>query len=219
MAKTPKLDLIGKTFGRLTVLDEYIPAGSVTKWKCRCECGNETYVHRGKLLAGTTKSCGCIAKSLNGLSDHILYSKWWSIKERCYKEYHPSYKNYGAKGVRLCEEWQDFMAFFNWSMANGFEDGLTIERKDASGDYSPENCEWITLAENVARSNRTKPHRKTQFLYYGIAPDGTRFTFSNASQFGRENNLNSNCIRRVARGERSTFKGWKFGFTDEKNEQ
>lgn len=218
MSNLPNLDIVGKTFGKLTVLDEFTSTGNGTSWKCRCECGNEVYVYRGKLTTGHTKSCGCTTKSLNGLSNHIIYKKWWSIKERCYKPHHASYKNYGGKGIYLVEEWQDFMAFYDWSIANGFEEGLTIERKDSNGPYSPENCEWITLSENVARSNREKPKRKSKYLYYAISPQHVNYTFANANEFAREHNLNANAIRRVVRGERTHYKDWKFGFTDILNE-
>jgi hypothetical protein len=212
----PRLDrdIIGKQFGRLTVLDECRKVPSGTEWKCKCECGNEVYVYRGKLTSGHTNSCGCLTSTLDGLSNHRLYRTWWGIKERCYSERHASYHNYGAKGIKMCEEWQDFKTFYNWAMENGYQDDLTIDRHDSTKDYSPENCQWITLAENVAKSNAEKPHRKTDYLYYGISPQGIRYEFANAADFSKEHELNANSLRRVARGERPHYKNWKFGFTD-----
>lgn len=207
-------DIVGQTFGRLTVLDEYEKIPNGTKWKCKCECGNEVYVYRGKLTTGHTKSCGCLTSTLEGLSNHRLYRTWWGIKERCYSPNSSNYSKYGAKGIRMCNEWQDFKTFYAWSMQNGYADDLTIDREDSKGDYTPDNCRWITLAENVARANAEKPKRKSAFVYYGISPDGTRYQFENASDFARNNQLNGDSIRRVARGERKTYKGWTFGFTD-----
>lgn len=207
-------DIVGKTFGKLTVLDEYQKVSNGTKWKCECECGSTLYVYRGKLTTGHTKSCGCITKTLNGLSNHPLYKIWWGIKERCYSERHASYHNYGAKGIILSEEWHDFNSFYNWSISNGYKDGLTIDRIHSSGNYEPLNCQWISLSENIARSNKEKQRRKTKYLYYAISPDNEYYTFDNAVQFSLDHNLNDNSIRRVARGERPHYKGWKFGFTD-----
>lgn len=146
-------DIVGKKFGRLTVLDEYIKIPNGTKWKCRCECGNEKYVYRGKLTTGHTKSCGCLTKTANGLSDHKLYSVWSNMKDRCYNSNNHAYHNYGGKGVILCEEWQSFVPFYEWAIKNGYKEGLTIERINSNGNYSPDNCEWITLSENTTRAN------------------------------------------------------------------
>lgn len=218
---TLDLTIIGKKFGRLTVLKEHRrrPTNRTTQWKCECECGREVWVDRPKLLSGKTTSCGCLNRTLNGLSSHPLYKTWWGIKERCYKqEYNNSYHNYGGRGIQMCEEWEDFMNFYNWAMANSYEEGLTIDRIDEDGDYSPINCQWLTLSENVARSNKTTPRRILPFMYYGISPEGVRYEFGNANSFAREHQLNANALRRVARGERNHYKEWQFGFTDKPNE-
>jgi hypothetical protein len=209
-----KQDIVGRKFGKLTVLNDYIKIKNGTKWKCLCECGNEVYVYRGKLITGHTKSCGCLTKKYNGLSKHKLYSIWSNIKDRCYNKNNHAYSNYGGKGVKMCEEWHDFMNFYNWSIANGYKEGLTIDRIDPNGDYSPENCKWVTLSENVARANKYTHRRKTKYLYYGISPNGKKYIFNNANKFAREHNLNANGIRRVANGQRKTHKGWMFGFTN-----
>lgn len=207
-------DIVGKSFGRLTVLDEYEKIPNGTKWKCKCECGNEVYVYRGKLTTGHTKSCGCLNRSLDGLSDHRLYKTWWGIKERCGSPNSSNYSNYGAKGITMCQEWEDFKTFYDWAMLNDYADDLTIDRQDSKGNYTPDNCRWITLAENVARSNIETQRRKSKFLYYGVSPEGIRYEFANANVFASEYGLNSNSLRRVARGERLHYKGWSFGFTD-----
>lgn len=212
-----KKDIVGQKFGKLLVLDEYEKIPNGTKWKCKCECGNEIYVYRGKLTTGHTKSCGCLNSTLQGRSNHRLYKTWWGIKERCYSPTHASYHNYGAKGIVLCDEWQDFNAFYLWAMESGYDDSLSIDRKDSKGNYEPTNCRWITLAENIARANAEKPKRKTAFVYYGISPDGHRHEFENASEFALLHDLNGNSIRRVVRGERNSYKEWSFGFTDTPN--
>lgn len=217
--KNPENNIIGKKFGKLTVTNKF-RSSSVTSGRdylCICECGNEKYVYRGKLTTGKTTSCGCKVKNLEGKSNTKLYRTWWGIKERCYKEYHSSYKNYGAKGIKICDEWLDFLTFYDWSINNGYNDTLTIERIDSTKDYSPNNCEWITLSENVARSNKETVRRKSKFTYIGVDPEGNTHEFSNAQEFGRENNMNGLSIARVARGERKSYLGWKFYFSDTPN--
>lgn len=214
-----KRDIIGEKFGRLTVLDEYRKVPNGTEWKCVCDCGNELFIYRGKLVTGHTKSCGCIVKSLDGLSNHRLYKTWWGIKERCYSPSSSNYSKYGAKGIRMCKEWEHFQTFYDWAMTNNYSDELTIDRLDSKGDYTPKNCRWITLAENVARANAEKPKRKSKFIYYGVSPQGVAYNFANASQFAEEQGLDGNSIRRAARGERKTYKDWTFGFTDIPNTQ
>lgn len=212
-------NIIGKKYGKLTVTGTKRKSLTTegTDYLCICECGNEVYVYRGNLTTSKTRSCGCLKNRLNGKSNTLLYRKWWSIKERCYKQYHSSYKNYGGKGIKLCNEWFDFNVFYDWSMDNGYTDDLTIERIDSTKDYSPENCEWITLSENVARSNRETIRRKSKFTYIGVDPEGNTHEFSNAQEFGRENNMNGLSIARVARGERKSYLGWKFYFSDTPN--
>lgn len=210
----PKQDIVGQKFGRLVVLNESQRAGSVTKWKCVCDCGKQVYVYRGKLISGHTKSCGCIVETLQGLSKHRLYKTWWGIKERCNSPKSTNYFNYGAKGITMNQGWNDFKTFYDWAMNHGYEDTLTIDRINSKGNYEPANCRWITLADNVARANVEKAKRKSKFVYFGISPIGERHQFANAEEFADEHNLVGNSIRRVARGERTSYKRWKFGFTD-----
>ena len=209
--------IIGKKFGRLTVTEEHERGRNGTYWKCDCDCGNEVWVYRGKLTIGHTKSCGCIVRSLDGLSKHPLYDTWTGIKDRCYNKNSQSYKNYGGRGIKLSKDWENFKSFYNWSIKNGYKKGLSIDRINNDGNYSPDNCQWITVSENTAKANKNLVRRKTKHTYYGISPTEQHFEFSNAAEFSRENNLNANGIRRVARGERETYKGWKFGYTKNEN--
>lgn len=130
-------------------------------WNCECECGNKTIVRASSLLTGDTKSCGCLRNETllhetHGMSDTRLYRIWNGMKDRCYNKNAPEYDNYGGRGITVCKEWlDDFMNFYNWAMANGYRDDLTIDRKDNDKDYCPENCRWATykMQSNNKRNN------------------------------------------------------------------
>lgn len=153
-----KKDLVGRRFGKLVVQDEYrINVRGKSEWLCKCDCGNEKYITRDHLLRGKTNSCGCIVSTLNNLSKTRQYRIYWKMRERCYSVKHHAYKNYGGKGVIICQEWlDDFMNFYNWSIENGYQDNLTIDRIDSNGNYEPNNCRWITKSENTILANKNR---------------------------------------------------------------
>lgn len=157
-----KLDIIGKKFQRLTVLRESgkSKAGKI-KFICVCDCGNEINVVGSGLVSGNTGSCGCLQRertgaaakihaSTHGLSGHALYPIWIDIRRRCFDKRVSSYKNYGARGVTMCDEWKnDFKVFYDWCMRMGWVAGLEIDRyPDNNGNYEPSNCRLATTKEN-----------------------------------------------------------------------
>ena len=89
-------------------------------------------------------------KKTHGMYGKRLYNIWSNMKQRCKNQNHISYKYYGAKGVRVCKEWEDFNTFKEWALANGYNDTMTIDRKNSDGDYAPNNCRW---ADKVEQSN------------------------------------------------------------------
>ena len=183
-----KIDLIGQKYGKLTVISYAGRKQSgenqkKTMWLCKCECGNEKIVAGAELRNGHTTSCGCVHKKMVGdinrkhnLSNRCyLYGIWKSMKGRCNNPKDKSYKNYGARGIKVCKDWQDdFMSFYNWSHQNGYNEEktknglniLTIDRKDNNGDYSPENCQWITNKEQA----KNKRNTMTDEERYAVCP-------------------------------------------------
>lgn len=147
------IDITGKRFNDLVVIERVENAsGGVVRWKCLCDCGNTTIVRGSNLKNGNVKSCGCrVYKSHNAthnMSKTRIYREWAAIKSRCYNKNLKSYKDYGGRGIKVCNEWlNSFESFKEWAYSNGYEDNLTIERKDIDGDYCPSNCTWIPFRE------------------------------------------------------------------------
>lgn len=150
-----KEDLTGRKFGTLEVIGPAENIGRRTAWMCRCECGKVKPVTADKLKAGTTVSCGCKKNKTHGKRRTRLYCIWKNMKQRCGNPNNTAYKDYGGRGISVCREWaEDFGAFYDWAMANGYDDDLQIDRIDNDAGYSPENCRWITQAGNLANTRR-----------------------------------------------------------------
>ena len=165
---------LGDKYGKLTVIGE---AGSTKQggrlWECQCDCGNITIVRGNHLTSGNTKSCGCLSsKALLDAnaerSDNASYGKESkrlrnirdSMLKRCYVVSRPDYKYYGERGIAICDEWKNsFHSFYDWSISNGYQDNLTIDRIDNNGNYEPSNCRWVTMAVQ----SRNKRSRTTKF--------------------------------------------------------
>jgi len=152
-------DLTDCTFGKWYVIEVSHMVGCRTFWKCKCTCGSIGYVVGSVLLnKGSTqcKSCAAIsageANTTHGMKGTRLYTTWTGMKRRCLN---PN-KNYLSNGIQVCKEWSEsFEAFRDWAYANGYTDNLTIERIDVLGDYTPNNCKFITPAEQQANRTNT----------------------------------------------------------------
>lgn len=162
-------DIVGKTFGKLSVINfdhkeqiftkNNIKNGYKYFYLCLCECGNKIIVSRHHLLFKHTKSCGCITKTHN-LSNSRLYKIYNGMKHRCYNPKNYKYKNYGGRGITICQEWQeDFINFYTWAINNNYADNLSIDRINANGNYEPDNCRWVNM--KTQQNNRTNNHLLT----------------------------------------------------------
>lgn len=158
-------DLIGVRFGRLEVIQisESAKSGH-SKWLCKCDCGGETIVLGSNLRRGHTTSCGCLhqeKRTKHGKSKHRLYTIWAMMKRRCLNKKSKDYSRYGGRGISVCSEWIDnFSAFYDWAMKNGYRSDLSLDRANNDGSYNPPNCRWTTVKEqqNNTRCNKIISH-------------------------------------------------------------
>lgn len=164
-----KINLEGHIYGNLVVKKESEKKlyNRVT-WVTVCQCGTQKLVTSNDLRTGKITSCGKYsckeyntkvaheACKTHGKSNTRLYGIWSGMKKRCNSE-HP---NYGAIGVSYCEEWKDFINFYNWAIENGYKKGLTIDRINSYGDYSPSNCRWVNM---LTQSRNRKTNRLIEY--------------------------------------------------------
>lgn len=164
---TKPINLVGEKYGRLTVLhrhennDKY----GYVQWMCQCSCGKFIVVNSNNLRTGHTKSCGCYntEKRKENLPDNAthhlsrtrLYRIWTGMMSRCYRPSHKSYSDYGARGIRVCDEWQKPDNFFVWAKKSGYADNLSMDRIEVDGPYCPENCRWATNNEQALNRQNT----------------------------------------------------------------
>lgn len=159
MGKT--IDLVGQNFGNWKVL---LRAGSKhghTMWLCVCRCGTKRVVEGVSLRKGDTTSCGCLHEELmshlkgtHNLSKTSAYKTWKSMKARCYNPRRTDFKYYGLRGIIVCDRWLKFENFYN-DMGEKPK-GFTLERKNNSLGYSPENCKWATMKEQNRNSRNCR---------------------------------------------------------------
>lgn len=176
-------EMIGKRFGRLTVVALHGVKRHHAQWLCKCDCGLTTLAYAYQLNSGNKKSCGClrveeakkhIPPAMSGTENPTykhggksgeterLYMTWWNMMKRCETPSSNRYHCYGGRGIRVCEEWHDYAVFRDWAYKSGYykqppdtprRNVLSIDRIDPNGNYEPGNCRWITVSENASLRN------------------------------------------------------------------
>lgn len=164
------INLIGQQFHKLTILgegDKVYKNGSLIRMvNCKCECGNIVDVPLYSVIHSNTKSCGCMAKRLaserlskrnfkHGRHTSPEYHSWKSMKYRCESPKCESYRYYGAKGIKVCERWKNSFENFFMDMGEKPSHRHSLDRKDSTKDYTPENCRWATPKEQSRNTKRT----------------------------------------------------------------
>ncbi len=151
---------IGIRFGKLTVTGfGYDETHKNYTWKCTCDCGKVVEVKPGNAKAGRVRSCGCAqleSATTHGQRYTRLYGIWVGMNRRCLNTRHQSYQNYGARGIRVCEDWHSFEPFSKWAYENGYADTLSIDRIDVNGNYEPSNCQWTTDKQQARNRRSTR---------------------------------------------------------------
>lgn len=194
------IDLTGKRFGKLTVVSFDHRKGTRAYWKCVCDCGGNRIVGIDHLKNGDIVDCGCVNRKKNppihskhGMSYTRLYTIWALMKARCVNQNRKEYPRYGGRGIKLVDEWLEFQPFMEWAIGSGYSDELTLDRKDNDGNYTPDNCRWVTrLVQAYNKSNNRY-----------ITHNGETKTIC---QWAKEYNISYNVLKK-----RLDDLGWDFG--------
>lgn len=152
-----RTDLTGKKFGRLTVIRFKNMYKNKSNWFCKCECGNCCTVLGDDLKRLKTKSCGCLREeniTTHNKSKSLEYKIWEAIKHRCNNSNNNQYKNYGGRGITVCDRWSKFENFYE-DMGDRPTDKHILSRKDKNGNFEPDNCKWLNELSSTV-NNETK---------------------------------------------------------------
>lgn len=163
---------IGERFGRLYVLGFSHKKNTRNFVFCKCDCGKIKVLSTSDLKTGRVKSCGCLnrerldERTKNKIKNVRLNYVFIQMRQRCNNPNNKNYYNYGGRGIKVCDEWNrrnGYRCFEAWALANGYKPGLTLDRIDNNGPYSPENCRWVSLFVQ-ANNKRTT----TRVIFNGV---------------------------------------------------
>lgn len=167
----PRIDLTGKVYGRIRVLGfSHANSRCQSQWKCLCECGKSVVVDGDKLKTNKTRSCGCLRVEISAARQLIhgrtrrgkhdpMFMVWWAIKNRCYNQKTKGYKDYGGRGIGMCERWKDSFADFISDIESAIGSrpkGMTLDRADVDGHYEISNVRWADWHTQRMNQRRMK---------------------------------------------------------------
>lgn len=188
-----KIDLTGQKFGKLTVIEEdFDNKTKKRRWICICECGAKKSVDQYHLRSGATVSCGCYQKQkakahniVHGQTKTPLHNVWKAIKQRCNNPNSRNYKNYGGRGIKLCDEWLVFENFYNWCVNNGYDRSLQIDRIDNDKGYEPNNVRFVDRTVNCRNRRITAT----------ISVKGKKISLATLEEIFEKNNIEIPSLR------------------------
>lgn len=194
-----QLDLSGSRVGNFTVLKlDHVDNYRHKFYQCQCDCGT-IFVKRDDIIKNAKhQACNNCKRNradmvVHNKSNTKLYRIYYGMKQRCNNQRAREYHNYGARGITVCDEWEDnFISFYHWSIANGYEPGLQLDRKDNNGNYEPSNCRWVTP---VVNSNN-----KRTCIYF--EHNGKKLSIN---EWSRELGINKNTLWRYLRVKKYTI--------------
>lgn len=202
--------MIGFRQKRLTIIeilsqrDQY---GNII-CKCQCDCGNIFTTTLSSINKGTG-SCGCLNKEpttlRHGMTDTRIHRIWRNMKSRCYNPNATYYEYYGGRGIKVCNEWYNsFESFYYWSINNGYNDELTLDRINKNGHYEPYNCRWISMYDqcynkrnNIIINHYGEKTVKDISKIYNMNPEKVRYMYNKGTLQQHLRKLEGNCIKEM----------------------
>lgn len=154
----------GMRYGKLICTSKFERRGKKIYWLCKCDCGKEVWICAQNLLVA--KSCGCNNKTshiIHGMSHTRIHETWKHMIQRCSNKKHPYYKDYGGRGITVCDEWigtEGFIRFNEWASANGYQENLTLDRIDNNKGYTPDNCRWV---DHLTQCNNKRNNKRYEY--------------------------------------------------------
>lgn len=212
------VDLTGQKFGRLTAIKPTEKrCGHCIGWECHCDCGNRCIVGSAMLRIGNTQSCGCLHKeglakrnTKHGMSRTKMYWTWGDMVSRCKNLQHHAYKNYGGRGISVCDRWLKFENFLK-DMGEKPNPMLTLERINNDNNYEPKNCKWATRKEQ--RNNQRDSKNQKWFFAYN-KNTGEWDEDNNQYEFAKRHFLHTSGVGRCCRGKQKQTMGWIFKYLE-----
>ena len=216
-------DKTGKRFGRL-VAEKYVGGG---KWLCRCDCGAAVEVDGSSLNSGNTKSCGCLRsdtvkaiRTKHGQSGKRLYQVWQGMKARCSNPHNVHYKDYGGRGISVCEEWQDYSVFRDWALENGYDTnaehgGCTLDRINNDGNYCPSNCRWVDMSVQAKNRRRCEQSRRRKPVHQLDNSGNIIKTFSSIKEAAAHVGVRPSYISSVCSGRTNSTFGTRWCYANQ----